>query len=407
MSRFDLNNIGDFSRLTMGSAASILQTLALAGRDPTKWDILEASFISQQTVDAQGNNAQPVIFHVFTSKTDYQAAVGQVTDQAGRRKVKYLYPYRDGQTTDDLGKAPSSFSFDCVLHGNRYMQGYTALLSELNKPTPGTLVHPILGPITVVFENLNVTHTHSQRKAVQFTITFIEHNFTIGNIREFEDKTTKGFLSKCLEAFSTIDRIVTNVTGAIVFVKSLRNQIVQSLQDYKNKYGDNLSKINRTFNKRGSFDIPGLLPVNADRGDVFPVVTSPNDQLSAVDTSVSNNTSIALATASITQDVITTRQLLASIILLMNTGRGSLEFFDDIIALKGTAILLQNALEIAIASSRSQINEYTVPRVMSLREVCFANSIPVNRVIELDQLNPSLLSTNFIAIGTLLKVPSS
>jgi hypothetical protein len=42
---------------------------------------------------------------------------------------------------------------------------------------------------------------------------------------------------------------------------------------------------------------------------------------------------------------------------------------------------------------------------MSLREAAFLNGVAPNRVQELDLLNPFLLSTNFIAKGTSIKVP--
>ena len=86
MSKLDLNKPLDFARATMGDLGAVLQTFT--GQDAGDWDIQEASY----------NN---VVFHVFASKQIYNGAISQINDSGGRRKVKYQFPYQDGQTTDD------------------------------------------------------------------------------------------------------------------------------------------------------------------------------------------------------------------------------------------------------------------------------------------------------------------
>ena len=142
MSRFDLGSSADFSRLTQQSLGSVSQLID--GRDPGLWDLLEGSY-------------NGVLFHVFRSKVDWQGALSQIQDAGGRRKVKYQYPYRDGQTTDDLGRKPGSFTMEIVIHGLRYMRGLAALEREFDKPTPGTLIHPIRGQMTVASTLLKIS----------------------------------------------------------------------------------------------------------------------------------------------------------------------------------------------------------------------------------------------------------
>lgn len=404
MSRFDLSQAQDFRAATLGSVAAITQTLALAGRDPSKWDILEGAY-------------NGVLFHVFQSKTAYQAELPRISDRGGRRKVKYKFPYKDGQTTDDLGREPESFDIEVLFHGNRYMQGFVALKAELDKPTPGTLVHPVRGNIKCVPETYEITHESQSRKALLLRVTFTEHNFTIGDLRDFRDTSVKGALSRALDAFAFIDTAITNVLGVALFARSLQNQINQSLTAYRNQFGVTLTSLNSLFNKNSSIDIPGLLPVN-DGGNSnpngtlsstnFTVVTSPNDVISQVN--LSQTTTTALAVNKITKDVIALRQSLAAIIALIENGangQGALEFHDDVVNLKQTAILMQDALETGIASSQAQIISYVTPRDMSLREVAFANGLEVDRVVDLDLLNPGLDSINLIFKGTTVQVPVS
>lgn len=404
MSRFDLSQAQDFRAATLGSAAGILQTLALAGRDPSKWDILEGSY-------------NTVLFHVFQSKTAYQAELPRISDRGGRRKVKYKYPYKDGQTTDDLGREPESFDIEVLFHGNRYMQGFVALKAELDKPTPGTLVHPIRGNIKCVPETYEIVHESQSRKALTLKVTFTEHNFTIGDIRDFKDTSVKGALSRALDALAFIDNAITNVLGAALFVRSLKNQIDQALTGYRNQFGTTLTNLNQIFNKNSSTDIPGLLPVN-DGGNRnpngtlastnFTVVTSPNDFISSVN--LSQNTQTALAVTRVTKDVISLRIELSSIIELIESGangQGALEFHEEIVNLKQTAILMQDALERGISSSQAQVIAFILPRDMSLREVAFANNLIVDRVVDLDLLNPDLDSINLLLKGTTVQVPIS
>lgn len=404
MSRFDLSKAQDFRAATLGSAAGVLQTLALAGRDPSKWDILEGSY----------NN---VLFHVFQSKTTYQAEMPKISDRGGRRKVKYKYPYKDGQTTDDLGREAESFDIEVLFHGPRYMEGFTALKKELDKPTPGTLVHPVRGNIKCVYETHEIVHESQSRMALMIRVTFIEHNFTIGDLRDFKDTSVKGALSRALDAFSAIDTAITNVLGVAIFANSLKNQINQDLTDYKNQFGTTLTNLNQIFNKNSSSDIPGLLPVN-DGGNRnvngtlastnFTVATSPNDVISSI--TISDTTETALAVNKITKDVVTLRQSLSVIIEEMSdaaNGQGALELYDDILALKNTAILMQDALETGVASSQAQVISYTTPRDMSLREVAFLNGLEVDRVVDLDLLNPQLDSINLLFKGTIVQVPVS
>lgn len=401
MSKYDLNDAQDFQRLTLGSAAGVLQTLSLLGRDPTKWDIKEGSY----TVDGV-----TVLFHVFESATGYQAALPRVQDNGGRRKARYTYPYRDGGTSDDLGSMAQGFEIECLFHGIRYKSALSNFLQLLNQEKPGDLQHPVRGLLRVVPETWRITHTHEQKMAAAVSVTFFEQTFEIGGLRFQGQDTAKSALTKALSALSTIDNVITNVIGAGLFGQSLVNQINEGLTEYKDRFGANLQTINLTFNIRGSSDIPGLVPTNqggtgGTSQNTFPTARSPFDSFSqAVDAEV---TSVAVAVNRITRDIASTRTFLNEQIALIQNGadgQGSLEFHSDIINLKDTAILLQDALEAGIASSRARTYEYVTPRIMSLREVAFAVGLDVSRVVELDQLNPELLSVNCIAKGTTLQV---
>lgn len=424
MARFDLSQAADFSRLTQGGLRDV--ATRITGRDPSEWDLLEGSF-------------RGVKFHIFESargfqdKT-YQGALSRVVDGGGRRKVKYQFPYRDGQTTDDLGRRPGSFEMDIVIHGNKYMDGYRKLIEAFDDPTPGVLIHPIRGELTCVVEDITWTHQNDQRKAVALRATFIEHNFTIGNVRNLDDSLFKKALSGAMKAFAIIDTAINKIEAAQMPQRAVKNQIKSFLAVYKKNNAKALTKMNRAFNVGGtSADIPALLPVNvggtgksttATTSDgitettttinssivsdsTFVVASTPSDPFNAIPVAeLSEATVLAIAVGEIEKDVAALRDELTVVLQAIKDSGASLELFDTALQLRETAILIQDALEKGIASSNAAIIEYTTPRLMSLREVAFANGIGVARVRELDLLNPSLLSVNFIEKGTALKVPS-
>lgn len=402
MSRFDLGNPLDFARLTTGNLNALI--LDFAGKDPSEWALLEGSY-------------NGILFHVFQSKSEYQAALPRISGSGGRRKVKYSFPYVDGQTTDDLGRKPQNIECEILIYGQRYMQGYTALQFEFNDPVPGILVHPVLGRMQVAVEDVQETHSSEQRQAVLLKVTFTEHNYSIADLTETNDNSVKGALSLALDAFQRIDQAVVNVEGAINFGRSIKNQIKQALDEYKFRFGTTLSSMNVTFNKGSSADIPSLLPVNkggtrqtdgAVTDELFLAARSVSDPFNGVPVSdLTPESATAVAVTELTKQVVGLREQLTAIIIQIDDAGGALELYDDLLSLRTTAILMQDVLEKGIASSQAQILEYMTPRIMSIREVAFANGIPVNRVQDLDILNPELESVNLIPAGTSMKVSVS
>jgi hypothetical protein len=125
---------------------------------------------------------------------------------------------------------------------------------------------------------------------------------------------------------------------------------------------------------------------------------------------VDAQTLLALAVEQLQKEVAALRTDVNTIIDLLSAsanGAGALEFYEEILDLKDSAIQMQAVLETGIASSQARIIEYVTPQIMSLREVAFANGISLERVSELDQLNTFLQSTNFIEAGVSLRVPVS
>lgn len=416
MSNLDLNNAVDFARATVSPAATVLAELS--GTKPEEWDISEATFISNQRL-AKNPKAAPLKFLTFTSADGYRAGLANISDQGGRAKVKFRFPYRDGQTTDDMGRLPEGFALNVLIYGQRYKQGLKAFLEEFNQPSPGILRHPVRGEITCGLESYELLHSHDQRQAVAIRVHLIEHTFTIDLLDQQAPTTNasiKSALLKALDAVAKVDSVLARVQQVILKNRTIARRVEAALTQYKKDFTLSLQRMNVSFNNGSSADLPGLLPVNdgglltssgATQGDTFTTLLSPNDPFRPVE--LQDASLPALATQQAVDDVNARRAQVQLIIADLNAsldGQGSLEFHDEVLDLKRTAITLQEVLEAGIASNQLQVTEYTVPRLMSIREAAFMVGIGPNRAYEIEVLNPSLLSVNHIETGTVLKVPT-
>lgn len=404
----DLNTINGFASLT-GDVSSLLTSIS--GAIGGTWNIQEASY---------GHNGKQILFHVFKSSANYNAAVDHVQDSGGHRKIPIVFPYQDGQSTDDLGREGESFDFNILIHGPNYKAQYQKLLAEFNDPTPGTLIHPIKGKITVVAQSWIQTHMSSTKQAVALKVRFLEHSFSVDYSVADVAKNVPSALTSAISFISTISSAITFAQSIAFVASNTRNLVAAILQGYLKSYTANLNRLNQTFNGSGAVTgiggslIPGLAPtVSGQDSGVFPVAASPNSAFNGTGTTVdaqgSQQLNSALASQQAIDSIAALRVLLNSYILQIEAtedNQGSLIFYDTILSLKESAVSIQSVLELGLQTSNNTVVTYKTPREMSAREVCFANGLSPDNSYDIEVLNPSLLSLNLIPRGTIVQVPT-
>ncbi len=452
-SPLDLSKEADFAIATGSSVASIAQ---LFGKSPGEWDIEEASY-------------NGVAFHVFKTKTVYGAALPSIKDSGGRRLAKFQFPYRDGQTTDDLGRAPETFQIEAVFFGESYTTGLRLLFIQLQQAKPGTLVHPVRGVVQCKMQDYELTHSHEQRRAVAVRITFVEHNFTLASYGKLvPTKNFKSLLADVLAVFNAFQTAVNKIRAATNLINSVKNQLELLYEEYQAAFLDTAVSINTVFNQGESLDIPALAPVNqgglfADDGTLissrFPSAVNPADPyrfipVTTIQAAIAANqalyatqanenlgqlegttdpqqtaaavglqslasVSTALAAIVVSNKVNSTRILAENLILSLSAvtfeypnletlgtdSDGALEYYNEILDAKRSAILLQNAYELGTAQAKIGVRRLTTKRIQSIRELAFAAGIDPERSLEIDLLNPELESTNYIPVGTEVFIP--
>jgi hypothetical protein len=432
----NLSNKADFLLATGSSVATLAQ---LFGKNPSEWDIEEASY-------------KGVLFHVFKSNSiaTYGAGLSSIRDSGGRRLAKFKFPYKDGQTTDDLGREAESFDVECMFFGDNYLTGFGLLMEAMNPSkgknvTAGLLIHPVRGAVMCKMQSYEITHSHEQRKALSMRVTFTEHNFSLASYGKTADiKNVKSLLANLLSAYAALNNLINKIKALVNLINSIKALLEDSINAYLAAFQSTIIDINQVFNNGSSIDIPTLVPVNQGgvllpdgtlSSTTFPAATNPDDpfvkipvtQIQAAiaaqqkiytDDTVANI--LATMAAVTAQNKINSCRVLAdTLIKMLSAARfnspelvplgtdsdGSLEFYNEILDIKRGLILMQQAYEQGAAQAQIGIRRYTTPRLMSVREVAFANGIDPDRSIEIDILNPDLESLNYIEAGLEILVP--
>ena len=93
----------------------------------------------------------------------------------GRRVVDHEYPFRDDAPfTEDMGRASRGLSIDAYVLGDDYFVDRDALLTALETPGPGELIHPYLGTINVAVGTVRVRESSKDGGIAFFNIDFRE-----------------------------------------------------------------------------------------------------------------------------------------------------------------------------------------------------------------------------------------
>ncbi|EFH9192614.1 DNA circularization protein [Escherichia coli] len=93
----------------------------------------------------------------------------------GRRVETHEYPNRDKPYTEDLGRVSLRPSLTAYVVGEDCFDQRDRLIEALNKPGPGTLVHPVYGEMSVCVDGeVRVSTSRSEGRVVRFDLKFVE-----------------------------------------------------------------------------------------------------------------------------------------------------------------------------------------------------------------------------------------
>jgi len=454
----DLSTATGFLKATQGivnpsaaaataTAQGVLSVAALFGYNQNEWDIAEASY-------------EGVVFHVFTVKdgVDWNGALSKITDVGGRRKAKFMFPYQDGQIMDDLGRLPETFSLEVLLFGPNYKDGMDKLFRKLQQPQPGKLIHPVRGEVRCAMDSFELLHASDSRNAVALRLTMAESNLDELSYSQMATiSTLKSAIANVAKFINKVNKIAAKVDAAVMFYAGLRQLGDELLMKYQELYTEALRYTNAIFNKDSTSDLANILPAKSQASTVFSGIMSPNDPFANIDLeTLSKETVTAIAAQSLETVLDTMRQESNLLMKTLSTlqpnsvtispevafllgrkpdgtltddqqttvcaigvnrynsspgalaqipdGLGALVFADEIKTIRDSVLALQQAYDFGLQSNRTKLVRYTTPRLMSIREVAFELDVDFEKLNEIDALNPSLESVNYIPKGAVVVV---
>nr|WP_306766383.1 DNA circularization N-terminal domain-containing protein [Shinella pollutisoli] len=131
--------------------------------------------------------------------------VPDTSTAAGRRIAEQLFPGVDLPAYDDFGTAPAIVSIEGLIVGDDYAAKGAALIAAMEMPGPATLVHPWLGPMTVMLEEPGqVFFSDRELRVTRFSVQF--KRLPLGGL---------GGLGRLAGSLSALTAAVTSI-GAVV-----------------------------------------------------------------------------------------------------------------------------------------------------------------------------------------------
>ncbi|MDR6102799.1 prophage DNA circulation protein [Agrobacterium larrymoorei] len=99
--------------------------------------------------------------------------VADTSTEPGRRVLEYLFPGVDAAAYDDFGVLPSVVTIEGLVVADDYLLRAAAFQGAFERPGPGLLIHPWLGPMQVILEEpAQITFSSREMRVVRISATF-------------------------------------------------------------------------------------------------------------------------------------------------------------------------------------------------------------------------------------------
>ena len=92
----------------------------------------------------------------------------------GRRTQLHEFPKRDQPFVEDLGRRTRQYKFTGFVAGDDFLAQRDRLLTALDKPGSGELVHPWFGRLTVTAGECELSHARNELGMARFNLVFID-----------------------------------------------------------------------------------------------------------------------------------------------------------------------------------------------------------------------------------------
>jgi prophage DNA circulation protein len=394
-----------------------------------EWTLTEGSFFIPAT-------GKKVKFFFETAKGESRTrrtGLEQISDTGGRRKVIYEYPYKDGQVLDDLGRKGEKFAFNLKFWGTDYKTLFQEFLDTVTKSKEsGILTHPVLGQINCGFLDYEFVHRYDEFSAVTIRANFIEDTkdqLLATNLTAVSaNSSLRSALSALTDLQASISDGISVLSATLLIPAAVKSALNARLASITGQLSRFLGQLSATFstsqdlkrlaaaaNQAGGYQFlssgisqstGAVTTAGQNLPPVFQVGFDENtaSAVAAQETSYANAAAITPQQAVYQMNVI--RSQISDAITEVDTAFGN-SGADVALSYRTLAVVFQQAVEASVYTTGSSIKVYTVPRLMSLRQIAADNGLDPDRQNDIFALNPGLDSANFVPQGTQLTIPTS
>lgn len=367
-----------------------------------------------------------------------RTAINNTSDTGGRRLAVYEYPYRDGQRVADLGRKAYKHTFDIKFWGLNYQQRFEDFISIVqNSGNQGTLNHPtlspVLGALTVRFQDFEFMHKFDEWNAITIRATFIEDNtdeLILVNLPQASpDSALRSSLQTLVNAQAKISATISAVGAVLLLPNAILNGIQARLTSISGQVSRLLGQLGSTFSSNQTLNTiaaeaaplaGGVTDLTAGTANTTTGGSSQVAQLppvyqvgfdAATQAAISAQVEAFISANQITpqQAVFGANQARAAITAAINEVNENFgnDGYDIMVQYRALAISIQQAVESSIATTQSLVKIYVVPSPMSLRQIAQANGLAPDRQNDIEALNPYLGSVNYVPAKTQITVPAA
>jgi len=176
--------------------------------------------------------------------------LGESKLTGGRRLRSFDVPNAEQRITQDLGAKGRDGSLQVYVVGDDYIARRAALIEALERPGPGGLDHPYLGPLTVRIDSYDLVERTDEGRMARITINFVEDNEAAfvglvvstkeraaAAIAASRDQVKSKFLELSLRALSanvstlvnTPSELIEEVDGAFEALLAAGDSVIRSI----------------------------------------------------------------------------------------------------------------------------------------------------------------------------------
>lgn len=156
----------------------------------------------------------------------------------GRRLVEHVFPERDDAYFEDLGRVNHRFNLNLYVIGDDYFKERNDLISALDEPGSGILIHPYRGNLLVKVDSWDVTEETMEGRMARINATFVldkEIFLTIVGPNPIDklQQAKANYFDRALTALAKVYSIVSRPTAILQDAVNIGNQALNVVEASK------------------------------------------------------------------------------------------------------------------------------------------------------------------------------